>query len=161
MTQHHRAARSAAAIILACGVTLLAACGKKEEAAPPLPSPAVQAVPPVEVPPPPAAAPAPAGPEPTAMDAEAEMRKSDCFTCHAVDKKLVGPAYSWVAFRYKDDKGAMEKLTAVVKKGGSGNWNAYTGGVPMAPHPQLSDAQIQAMVTWVLQQPPVEPPKAP
>lgn len=87
------------------------------------------------------------------------MRKSDCFTCHAVDKKIVGPAYAWIAYRYKDDKEVVAKLVATIKKGGMGQWNAYTGGVVMTPHPQLSDDEIKAMVEWVLSQTPVEPPK--
>jgi len=87
------------------------------------------------------------------------MRKSDCFACHAVDKKIVGPAYSWVAYRYKDDKEAVTKLADKVRKGGMGQWNAYTGSVVMTPHPQLSDDVIKVMVEWVLSQTPVEPPK--
>jgi cytochrome c len=145
-------------------VSVLGACGKKEEAPP---ASAVAPAPETVAPPAPAAAPAPAAPAaapgeatPTAAsDAETEMKKSDCFACHAVDKKLVGPAYSWVAFRYKGDKEAKEKLVAKIKNGGAGNWNAYTGGAPMTPHPQLSEEQLETMAKWVLSQAPVEPPK--
>lgn len=98
---------------------------------------------------------APAG---GAVDAQAAMKQSDCFSCHAVDKKLVGPAYSWVADRYKGDSNAVSKLAMSIKTGGAGKWNAYTNGVPMPPHPQLSDAQLKAMAEWVLSQPPVAPP---
>jgi cytochrome c len=113
-----------------------------------------QATPPVE-----AAAPAAATAAPTMADAESLIKKSDCLACHAVDKKLVGPAYAWVAYRFKDDKGAADKLAAAVKNGSSGLWTAYTGGVPMPGHPQLSDQEIKVMVEWVLSQKPVEPPK--
>lgn len=106
---------------------------------------------------PPVEAAAPAAP--TLADAESLIKKSDCLACHAVDKKLVGPAYAWVAYRFKDDKGAADKLAAAVKNGSSGLWTAYTGGVPMPGHPQLSDQEIKAMVEWVLSQKPVEPPK--
>jgi cytochrome c len=154
-------------------VSVLGACGKKEEAPPAsavAPAPETVAPPaPVSTPAPApeAAAPAPAAPAaapgeatPTAAsDAETEMKKSDCFACHAVDKKLVGPAYSWVAFRYKGDKQAKEKLVAKIKNGGAGNWNAYTGGAPMTPHPQLTEDQLETMAKWVLSQAPVEPPK--
>lgn len=93
-------------------------------------------------------------------DAEALMKSSDCLSCHAVDTKLVGPAYGWVAHKYKGQSGAADKLAQKIKQGGAGNWNALTGGVPMPPHPQLSDADAKAMAEWVLKQKPIAPPKA-
>ena len=87
------------------------------------------------------------------------MTEAGCFACHAVDHKLVGPAYEWVAYRYKGDKGAVKKLAEKVLKGGAGNWNAYTGGIPMSPNPSLGMAKAEEMVEWVLEQKPVEPPK--
>ena len=72
--------------------------------------------------------------------------KSGCLACHAVDKKLVGPAYTEVAKKYAGDKTAEAKLIEKVKKGGSGVW----GPVPMAPNPQVSDADLKTLVKWVL-----------
>ena len=40
--------------------------------------------------------------------------------CHAVDKKLVGPAYQEVAKKYKASDEAM--LADKVRKGGKGVW---------------------------------------
>jgi len=74
------------------------------------------------------------------------LKKSGCTACHAVDKKLVGPAYVEVAAKYKGDAGAPAKLMEKIKKGGSGVW----GQVPMPPNPQVSDADIKAMVTYIL-----------
>jgi len=79
---------------------------------------------------------------------EAMMKKSDCFTCHSVAKKIVGPAYKDVAKKYKSDPKALAMLVDKVKKGGSGHW----GQVPMAAHPNLKDEDVKAMVTWVLAQ---------
>lgn len=73
-------------------------------------------------------------------------QKNACMTCHAVDKKLVGPAFKDVAAKYKGDKTAEAKLVEKVKKGGAGVW----GAIPMPPHPQVSDADIKTIVTWVL-----------
>jgi cytochrome c len=73
-------------------------------------------------------------------------KKSNCMACHQVDKKLVGPSYQDVAKKYAADKGAEAKLADKVKKGGSGVW----GPVPMAPNPQVSDADIKTLVKWVL-----------
>lgn len=83
------------------------------------------------------------------------MEKSDCFTCHALDHKLVGPSYQEVAARYRGSKTSAATVTALadkILKGGNGNWNRETGGVPMTPHPQLTLAQAKAMVKWVLAQ---------
>lgn len=73
-------------------------------------------------------------------------KKSNCMACHQVDKKLVGPSYQDVAKKYAGDKTAEAKLVEKVKKGGSGVW----GPVPMAPNPQVSDADLKTLVNWVL-----------
>lgn len=78
--------------------------------------------------------------------ADALMKKDGCAACHAVDKKIVGPAYQDVAAKYKGDKDAAAKLMDKVKKGGVGVW----GQIPMPPNTQVSDADIKELVTWVL-----------
>ena len=78
--------------------------------------------------------------------AQALMQKDGCSACHAIDKKVVGPAYQDVAAKYKGDKDAMAKLTAKVKKGGGGVW----GPIPMPPNAQVSDADIDNLVSWIL-----------
>lgn len=78
---------------------------------------------------------------------EALLKKNNCTACHAIDKKLVGPAYKEVAKKYAGDAGAAKMLAEKVKKGGKGTW----GPVPMPPNPQVSDADINAMITYILQ----------
>jgi cytochrome c len=78
--------------------------------------------------------------------AEAMMKKDGCAACHAVDKKIVGPAYNDVAAKYKGDAGAAAKLEAKVKAGGAGVW----GPVPMPPNANVPDADIKALVGWIL-----------
>jgi cytochrome c len=73
-------------------------------------------------------------------------KKSMCLSCHAVDKKVVGPAYKDVAAKYKGDKGAEAKLIEKVKKGGSGVW----GQVPMPPNATVKDEDIKTLVEWIL-----------
>ncbi|MDC7697203.1 c-type cytochrome [Vogesella indigofera] len=75
-------------------------------------------------------------------------QKYACVACHAVDKKIVGPAYKDVAKKYAGDKSAEAKLVAKVKAGGSGVW----GPIPMPAHPQVSDADLKTLVKWVLSQ---------
>ena len=72
--------------------------------------------------------------------------KYNCMACHALDKKLVGPAYNEVAKKYKGDKSAQEKLFGKVKNGGSGVW----GAIPMPPNAAVPDADIKTLVEWVL-----------
>lgn len=88
--------------------------------------------------------------DPNSMPAEEWMRKAaDCFSCHSVNNKVVGPAYRDVAKRYAGASDAQIKiLVKKVRLGGSGNW----GNVPMAAHPNATDAQLEKAVRWVLQQ---------
>jgi cytochrome c len=81
-----------------------------------------------------------------AQNADELLKKHACTACHAVDKKLVGPAYNEVAVKYKGDAKAPAALMEKVKKGGSGVW----GQVPMPPNPQVPDADIKTMVTYIL-----------
>jgi cytochrome c551/c552 len=76
------------------------------------------------------------------------LNASACMACHTVDKRVVGPSFREVAAKYAGDGDAAGKLVKKVKAGGAGNW----GNVPMPPHPQLSDADLGAMVGWILQQ---------
>jgi len=80
-----------------------------------------------------------------AMAQEALAQKSGCLACHAVDKKVVGPAYKEVAEKYRGDKNAENNLVQKVLKGGSGVW----GQVPMPPN-AVSDADAHALVKWIL-----------
>jgi len=75
-------------------------------------------------------------------------QQKNCMACHAVDKKVVGPAYKDVAAKYAGQKDAVDKLTQKVLKGGSGVW----GAVPMPANPQVTEAEAKTLVTWVLQQ---------
>jgi cytochrome c len=81
-----------------------------------------------------------------AMADQALAQSKNCLSCHAVDKKLVGPAYKDVAAKYKGDKSAVDKLAAKVQKGGAGVW----GPVPMPANPQVNEAEAKKLVTWVL-----------
>ena len=78
-------------------------------------------------------------------------KKNGCLSCHKIEGKLVGPAWSDVSARYKGDAGAKKRLIATVKGGGKGNWTAVTGGVPMPPNsPKVLDADIEKLVAFIL-----------
>lgn len=81
-----------------------------------------------------------------ALANEELAKKNACTACHAIDKKMVGPAYKEVAKKYAGDKGAEAKLAEKVKKGGSGVW----GQVPMPPNASVKDEDVKALVKWIL-----------
>ena len=81
-----------------------------------------------------------------AMANEELAKKNACTACHAVDKKIVGPSFKEVAAKYKGNAKAEAMLDEKVKKGGVGVW----GQVPMPPNTNVSDADIKALVKWVL-----------
>ncbi|WP_234263244.1 MULTISPECIES: c-type cytochrome [Hydrogenophaga] len=83
-----------------------------------------------------------------AMADEALAKSKNCMACHAVDKKLVGPAYKDVAKKYAGDAKAADALAAKVIKGGSGVW----GAIPMPANPQVSEADAKKLVAWILSQ---------
>jgi cytochrome c len=81
--------------------------------------------------------------------AQAELAKQkNCLACHAVDKKLVGPAYKDVAAKYKGDASAPAKLAKKIREGGVGVW----GQVPMPANPQVNEQEAQSLAKWVLSQ---------
>ena len=78
--------------------------------------------------------------------AEGLLKKYACIACHSVDAKLVGPSYKDVAAKYRNQKDAEQTLVGKVKQGGVGVW----GQVPMPPNATVPDADLQAMVKWIL-----------
>ncbi|MFW5328992.1 c-type cytochrome [Hydrogenophaga sp. ZJX-1] len=84
-----------------------------------------------------------------ALDAAAaiEMAKANgCFSCHSANEKVVGPAYSAVHEKYKDDKDAVASLVQSIQYGSKGKW----GRIPMPPHPGMSPADIKTLAEWVM-----------
>jgi cytochrome c len=73
-------------------------------------------------------------------------KKNACMACHAVDKKLVGPAYQEVAKKYAGQQDATAALVKSIKAGGSGKW----GPVPMPAQAALSDADASTLAAWIL-----------
>jgi cytochrome c len=69
-----------------------------------------------------------------------------CLACHALDRKLVGPAFQEVAKRYAGQGDAQAALARSIKAGGAGKW----GPVPMPAQAQLGEADASALAAWVL-----------
>lgn len=70
----------------------------------------------------------------------------NCLACHAVEKKVVGPALKDVASKYAGQKDAADKLATKIMKGGGGVW----GPIAMPANTQVSAAEAQQLAKWVL-----------
>ena len=81
-----------------------------------------------------------------AMADQALATSKNCMTCHAIDKKLVGPAYTDVAKKYAGQKDALNKLATKIMKGGAGSW----GIVPMPANTQVNEAEAKKLAAWIL-----------
>lgn len=79
-------------------------------------------------------------------DPMALLQNNACLSCHAIDHKVVGPAYHDVAARYANDPQALTKVTSSIQHGGSGKW----GDIPMPPFAQLSAEDLQTLTTFIL-----------
>lgn len=82
-----------------------------------------------------------------ALANEQLAKSKNCMACHAVDAKIVGPAYKEVAKKYAGQKDAEAKLAKKVLEGGGGVW----GAVPMpANKGQVTEAEAHQLVKWIL-----------
>lgn len=88
-----------------------------------------------------------AAPNARAADDVSLFRAKKCMNCHAIDEKLVGPAFKSVAARYANDKDAEARLARKIREGGSGSW----GVVPM-PTNDVTPAEATQLAHWVLMQ---------
>jgi len=83
---------------------------------------------------------------PEAEKGETLITQNDCLTCHKIEEKLNGPAYREVANKYAGQPGIEDTLAQHIIKGHVGTW----GEIPMTPHPNLSQDDAKAMVTYIL-----------
>jgi cytochrome c551/c552 len=77
---------------------------------------------------------------------EALLDANNCSSCHAVDQKVVGPAFKDVAKKYAGNPDALKLVVANIRAGGGGKW----GPVPMPPFPQLSQHDVEVLARYVL-----------
>jgi cytochrome c len=94
----------------------------------------------------PAATPATASAAPKTP--EQMLAQYGCTACHAVDRKVIGPAFKEVAAKYKGSPDAVGALETKVRNGGAGVW----GTIPMPPNPQVPTKDLHQLVEWALAQ---------
>lgn len=78
-------------------------------------------------------------------------QNNGCLSCHAVDHKIIGPAWRDVAKQYAADPQAKAQLIEKVQDGGTGNWIEVTGGATMPPYGgRVKSEDIEALVDFIL-----------
>lgn len=80
-----------------------------------------------------------------AQNAQALLKRSGCRGCHAMHTNLNAPALATIAAKYRGNADAVAILTDVVKNGAHGG-----GPLSMPPHPNVSDADAEKMVKYIL-----------
>ncbi len=93
---------------------------------------------------------------------------TNCAACHSLDKKMVGPALRHFEARLVDKEGLdrewiykwVRNSSAVIKSGDAYAKKIYDeyGGAAMTPYPQLSDDDLNNILTYTAQEKPA--PKA-
>ncbi|HEX5130394.1 MAG TPA: c-type cytochrome [Usitatibacter sp.] len=80
-----------------------------------------------------------------AMADEALAKAKGCTACHALDKKLVGPAYKDVAKKYKGDAKGKDTMVHSILTGSQGKY----GPIPM-PANKVTEDEAKKLAAWVL-----------
>ncbi len=87
--------------------------------------------------------------------AQADLKlaqSKNCMGCHAVQSKIVGPAFKEVAARYAKDKTAVDNLAAKIIKGGKNleNGQPVWGAGPGMPPQNLTPDEAKKLAAWVM-----------
>lgn len=77
----------------------------------------------------------------------AAMKKSNCFTCHAFNGKLIAPSFFEIGNRYPKSASNVELLAKRVLEGSTSIW----GSASMPTHPELSVQEARDIVSWILE----------
>jgi len=88
----------------------------------------------------------------TPVSADETLAKSrNCLFCHAVDNKLVGPAFKDIAARYSGQRGAQARLAQRILSGGKGVWVKELGSeIPMPPSTLVKQDEAARLSKWIL-----------
>lgn len=70
------------------------------------------------------------------------LQKHTCYTCHKINKKMIGPSWENVATK----KYSTKQFAALVAKPKPENWEGYPA---MAALPNVPKADLAKIATWV------------
>lgn len=77
---------------------------------------------------------------------KALIQGSDCFSCHRIDVKSIGPSYQEVAMKYKNDLKSQAIIAERIIKGSVGIWGEHA----MSAHPDLTEGDANLMVDYIM-----------
>ncbi|HEY8100009.1 MAG TPA: c-type cytochrome [Burkholderiaceae bacterium] len=72
--------------------------------------------------------------------------EKDCFSCHSIDEKSIGPAYQDVAAKYAGQSDAEAYLINKVLNGSRGDW----GRRRMPANDNVNKDEARVLVEWIL-----------
>ena len=75
-----------------------------------------------------------------------QINNGDCKACHAINEKVLGPSFTDVSKKYKNDPSAVASLSKKILNGGSGVW----GDAYMPAHPAMSESDVRGIVNYIL-----------
>lgn len=70
----------------------------------------------------------------------------DCFSCHAINKAVVGPAWITIADHYHHDHAKVPYLAAKIRDGSVGDF----GKVPMPAHQDMNNKLATYLANYIL-----------
>jgi cytochrome c len=70
----------------------------------------------------------------------------DCFSCHAINKAVVGPAWITIADYYHHDRAKVPYLAAKIRNGSVGDF----GKVPMPAHQDMNNKLATYLANYIL-----------
>jgi cytochrome c len=70
----------------------------------------------------------------------------DCFSCHAIDRQVVGPAWVTIANHYHHDPAKTDYLAGKILHGSVGTF----GDVPMPAHKKMSPELAKKLAAYIL-----------
>jgi cytochrome c len=70
----------------------------------------------------------------------------DCFSCHAINKEVVGPAWIAIADHYHHDPSKAPYLAAKIRDGSVGDF----GKVPMPTHQDMTPKLATSLASYIL-----------
>lgn len=76
----------------------------------------------------------------------------NCMSCHAVERKILGPSFKDVAAKYRGNNGAVDLLAGRIMKGvksGEGVW----GRLAMPASTQVTESEARKLAAWILSTP--------
>ena len=79
--------------------------------------------------------------------ARALISHTDCKNCHSINAVNVGPSFTDISAKYKDNPTEIERLATTIRTGGSGHWNRP---IAMPAHPAITLNDAHTIVNYII-----------